>query len=161
MAKSKETKKDSSKDSNFQYIVRVENTDLDGNKNLLLGLTKIKGIGVNFSRIVCRLANIDAGKKVGYLEKKEVEKIQDVIKNPDKYNFPKYLLNRRNDFGTGTDKHVLGPKVKFTMDQDIKRLKKIRAYRGLRHMFNLPVRGQRIGSNHRRTKILKKRRSKK
>lgn len=154
-AKAQEEKPD------FKYVIRIESTDLNGNKNIVVSLTSIDGIGDNLARAVLRVAKIPFGKKTGYLTDEEVAKIDDIIRNLDKYNIPLYMFNRRRDYDTGVDKHLIGNAVKFTEDQDIKRMKKIRTWVGLRHMFNLPVRGQRTNSNHRRTKVIKKRKTRK
>ena len=61
-------------------------------------------------------------------------------------------MNRRRDYDTGEDKHLLIGTLQFSKDNDIKRLKKIKALRGMRHQKGLPVRGQRTKSNFRRNK---------
>ena len=81
-----------------------------------------------------------------------VSKINDVIKNPAKYNFPEWLLNRRKDYDDGTDKHIVVGDLKFTHSNDLKRLQRIKSYRGLRLAWGLTVRGQRTKSNFRRNK---------
>lgn len=144
----------------FKYVIRLESTDLNGNKNIVVSLTSIDGIGDNLARAVLKIAKIPFTKKTGYLTDEEIAKIDDIIRNLEKYEIPSYMFNRRRDYDTGLDKHLIGNTVKFVEDQDIKRMKKIRVWRGLRHMFNLPVRGQRTGSNHRRTKVIKKRKTK-
>ena len=65
---------------------------------------------------------------------------------------PKYLLNRRSDFEEGEHKHLVGSDLELQKDFDIKRLKKIKSYRGFRHMSGLPSRGQRTKSNFRKNK---------
>lgn len=153
--------KNEEKTSEFKYVVRLESTDLNGQKNIVVSLTSISGIGDNLARVILKIAKIPFTKKTGYLSDEEIAKIDDVMRNPEKYKIPTYMLNRRRDYSTGTDKHLIGNAVKFTEDQDIKRMKKIRSWKGLRHMFNLPVRGQRLNANHRRTKVIKKRKTKK
>jgi small subunit ribosomal protein S13 len=56
--------------------------------------------------------------------------------------FPKFILNRRNDFETGKDSHITGNDLDLSEELDIKRLKKIRSFRGLRHAMGQPTRGQ-------------------
>ena len=53
---------------------------------------------------------------------------------------------------SGEDQHVSGADLKLRREFDIKRLKKIRSYRGIRHVANLPVRGQRTKANFRRNR---------
>ena len=47
----------------FKHLVRIVNTDLDGNKHISIALKKIKGVGFMFSNMVCSIANIDGRKK--------------------------------------------------------------------------------------------------
>jgi len=62
------------------------------------------------------------------------------------------MLNRRKDYEDGTDKHIILGDLKFTKDNDIKRMKKIKSNKGYRHAWGLPVRGQRTKSNFRKNK---------
>ena len=62
------------------------------------------------------------------------------------------MLNRRNDPEDGSDKHLLSSDLKFTVENDIKMMKKIKCYKGVRHSLGQPVRGQRTKSNFRRNK---------
>lgn len=136
----------------FRHILRVINTDLDGNKSIMQGLRKIKGISHMFSNAVLTVTGIDKTKKVGYVQDSEVQMIEDAIKNPAKYDIPIWLLNRRKDYETGVDTHLLSADLTYQHENDLKRLKKIRSYRGVRHMSGLPVRGQRTKANFRRNK---------
>ena len=136
----------------FNHIVRIFNTDLDGNKKILQALRKIKGISFMFSSAICTLASIDQNKKAGYLEEIQVKKIEEILKEPLKFNIPLWMFNRRKDPDDGKNKHIIGPELKFTHENDIRMLKKIRCYKGVRHSFGLPVRGQRTKSNFRRNK---------
>ena len=136
----------------IKYLVRIYNTDLDGNKPLYHGLTKIKGVGVMTANMVCNLLKFDKFKKVGLLTDDEVEKINDFLKNPKKYGAPSWMLNRRKDYETGEDKHLLTTDLQLVKQEDIKRLRKIKSYRGVRHGLRLPVRGQRTKSNFRKNK---------
>ena len=65
---------------------------------------------------------------------------------------PTYILNRRMDMDSGEDKHLLGSDLDLQKEFDIKRLKKIKSYKGYRHMSNLPLRGQRTRSNFRKNR---------
>ena len=136
----------------FRHIVRVGSTDLKGEKALYLSLQKIKGVGENFARAVCVLAKIDFMKQTGTLEDKEVKALEAVLENPAKAGVPKHFLNRLDDYETGEDKHLFLADLDFEKDQDIKRLRKIKSYRGLRHQWRLPLRGQRTQSNFRPNK---------
>ncbi len=140
------------KKDNFKHIVRVANIDIPGEKSVSIALTKIKGIGINFARVLCKLAGIEAGKKTGYLEDKEIEKLNEVAKEPAKSGVPTWMFNRKKDYETGENKHLLTSTLNFTQDNDLKRIKKIKTLRGMRHQRKLPVRGQRTRSNFRRSK---------
>ena len=137
---------------NIKHLVRIANTDLDGNVKMYKGLTKIKGISFMFSNMLCSLTGISKDKKAGTLTDAEIAKLNDVIKDPLKFNAPKWMLNRRKDFEDGKDKHLVAGNISFVQDTDIKIMKKIRCYKGVRHMANLPVRGQKTRSNFRKNK---------
>lgn len=134
---------------NEERIVRILSKDIEGKMKIYPGLTKIKGVSWTLSSATCVALNIDKDKKIGALTDKEVEKITEFLKNP---KLPKRLLNRRSDFETGENKHLLGSDLDLTKEFDIKRLKKIKSYRGLRHSIGLPLRGQRTKSNFRRNR---------
>jgi len=130
-------------------IVRILSRDIEGGMTIYAGLTKIKGVSWTLSNAVCKKLNIDKKRKIGSLTIDEVKKISNFLKNPD---VPSYLINRRKDFETGEDKHLTGSDLELRKEFDIKRLKKIKSYRGFRHMSNLPVRGQRTRSHFRRNR---------
>jgi len=131
-------------------IVRIVQTDIPGHKRLLTGLTYIKGVSWTISNAICKILKLDPNKKVADLDKAELEKLNDFLKNPS--GFPEFLLNRRKDFETGDDAHLIGTDLDMKKEFDIRRLKKIRSYRGLRHAFGHPTRGQRTKSNFRSKK---------
>jgi len=135
----------------FKYLVRIANTDLDGNKQIMYALTKIKGIGYSFASATCVAANVNKTKKAGYLNEEEVRRLDDAIKNASKL-LPAWMLNRRKDFDDGTDKHFLTGELDFFRETDIRRMKKIKCYKGVRHILGMPVRGQRTRSNFRKNK---------
>ena len=136
----------------LKYFVRIANTDLDGSKPICHSLTKIKGISFMFSNAICNAAGIEKTKKTGYLTDEETLKIDGVIKDPLKFKLPLWLFNRQRDPEDNTNKHLTGSTLTFTQDNDIKMMKKIRSYKGIRHSLGLPVRGQRTRSNFRRNK---------
>jgi small subunit ribosomal protein S13 len=136
----------------FQHLVRIVNTDLEGNKQIAYALRKIKGVGFQFANLICSLSGIDKTKKVGYLSEEDIKKLDDVIKNPSKSGVPNWMLNRRRNYEDDANKHLITSDLDFAKDNDIKRMKKIKSYKGVRHMFGLPVRGQRTKSNFRRQK---------
>ena len=139
-------------DKNFKHIIRIANTDLAGNKPINHALKKIKGIGFMFANMVCNLTNVDRTKKAGNLSNHEIDAINTFLTNPSKQGAPEWMLNRRRDFQTGEAKHLVMGDLKFTKENDVRKLKKIKSYVGTRHMFGLPSRGQKTKSNFRKNK---------
>jgi small subunit ribosomal protein S13 len=134
----------------FRLLVRIGNVDIDGNKKVCYALSKIKGVSFSFANAVCQVSGIDKFKKIGDLTDAEVKKLDEIIFDPLKYKIPKWLLNRRMDYETGEDKHLLSGDLDFTKSNDIRRLRRIKSRRGLRHAAGLPVRGQRTRGNFRK-----------
>ncbi|MFH7880478.1 MAG: 30S ribosomal protein S13 [Candidatus Aenigmatarchaeota archaeon] len=134
----------------IEGIVRILNTDLIANKNLLYGLTGIKGVSYTFSKAVLTVLGLDAKRKMGSLTQEEIEKIEDCLKNPEKYGIPSFLYNRKRDPELGIDRHLVGPDVKIAENFDIKREIELKTYKGFRHMYGLPVRGQKTRSHFRK-----------
>jgi len=130
-------------------LVRILWKDLRGDKKLMAGLTGIKGISWTFANAVCKTLNIDENKKIQDLSKGEMVKLEEFAKNP---SVPAFLKNRQKDFDDGEDKHLSGTDLKLRNEFDVKRLRKIRSYRGTRHMLGLPVRGQRTKANFRKNR---------
>jgi small subunit ribosomal protein S13 len=152
MAEQKQIPQDKRKD--YSSIVRILQTDIPGDKNVLTGLTYIKGVSWGFSNAMCKILKLKPSKKVLELDAKDIEKITAFLNNPSP-ELPKFMLNRRNDFETGKDAHLIGTGLDMKKEFDIRRLKKIRSYRGWRHATGQPTRGQRTKS-HFRTKGKKK-----
>ncbi len=136
----------------LKYFVRIANTDLDGNRTIGQALTKIKGISFMLSNAICNAVGIEKTKKAGYLTDEEIAGIDEIIKDPIKFKLPTWLFNRRKDPEDNADKHLIGTNLTFTQENDIKMMKKIKSYKGIRHMLGLPVRGQRTRSNFRKNK---------
>jgi small subunit ribosomal protein S13 len=144
--------KESKYGADFRHIVRIANTDLVGGKQIHMALHKIKGVSFMFSNFICYSAKVDPRKITGLLKEDEVSKLEDVIRNPAKHNCPNWMLNRRKDYETGQDMHLITTELNLSTDNDIKRMKKIKSYKGIRHMIGQPVRGQRTKSNFRKNK---------
>jgi len=133
-----------------KQIIRIINSDIPGGKQVYDALTKISGVSYSLSSAICNVMNFDKYRKVGTLSQEEVKKIEDILKNPSKHNLPHYLFNRRKDPETGQDTHLITVDLKLTKEMDIKKLKRIRAYKGIRHALGLPVRGQKTRSHFRK-----------
>ena len=143
MAQETQTRKDE------ERIVRILSKDIEGKMKIYPGLTKIKGVSWSISNAVCNTMGIDKNKKIGSLTDDEIKKIIEFIKNP---KIPVFLVNRRFDFETGKDRHLVGTDLDLRKDFDIKRLRGIKSYRGLRHQMGLPSRGQRTKAHFRKNK---------
>jgi len=139
-------------DQGFKHIVRIANTDLDGNRKIIDALKKIKGINFSFSNMICNFVGVDKNKRTGTLLDSEIKQIDEAVNDPRKFGAPSWMLNRRKDYETGEDIHLLSSDLSFVQDNDIKMMKKIKSYKGLRHARGLTVRGQRTRSNFRRNK---------
>ena len=86
----------------------------------------------------------------GELTSEELERIVTIIQNPTQYKIPTWFLNRQRDITDGKDQQVLANGVDSKLREDLERLKKIRAHRGLRHYWGLRVRGQHSKTTGRR-----------
>eukprot|EP01128_Nolandella_sp_AFSM9_P004628 TRINITY_DN20_c0_g4_i1.p2 TRINITY_DN20_c0_g4~~TRINITY_DN20_c0_g4_i1.p2 ORF type:complete len:157 (+),score=46.60 TRINITY_DN20_c0_g4_i1:179-649(+) len=126
----------------FQHILRILNTNIDGKQNIVYALTSIKGVGRRFSNLVCKRANVDITKRAGELSKEEIDKVLTVMQHPTQFKIPVWFLNRQKDFVTGGNKQIIANQVASSLREDLQRLKKIRSHRGLRHYWHLRVRGQ-------------------
>jgi len=127
---------------NFQHILRVLNTNVDGKTNAMYALTAIKGIGRRYANIVMKKADIPLNKRAGELTEEEVEKLITIMQNPRQYKIPDWFLNRNRDIKDGKTGQMLANLLDNKLREDLERLKKIRAHRGLRHYWGLRVRGQ-------------------
>jgi len=136
------------KEDDFRYIVRIANTDIDGEKKLVRGLTSIKGIGMHMSTLIISETNIDRDIKIGNLTDKQIEKIKDALDNINN-SAPKWMLNNRKDYETGKNIHLIGSDIDMRLREKINIMKKIRCYKGIRHERGLPARGQRTRANNR------------
>jgi small subunit ribosomal protein S13 len=127
------------------------NTDLDGKKQTISALRKIKGVNYSMANAACVISGISRGKKIGELSDAEVKKLNDTLSDTANL-IPVWMLNRRKDSETGASKHLFTSAIDFTKDMDLRVMKRIKSYRGVRHSFGLPVRGQRTKSNFRKNK---------
>merc|ERR1711935_908520 len=85
----------------FQHILRILNTNVEGKRNVVFGLTKIKGLGRRFTDLICKKAEVDVNKRAGELTADEIEKLVAIIQNPRQFKIPLWFLNRQKDFKTG------------------------------------------------------------
>ncbi|KAL1991087.1 hypothetical protein VTN49DRAFT_5591 [Thermomyces lanuginosus] len=136
--------------SNFQYILRLLNTNVDGKQKIMYALTRIKGVGRRYANLVCKKADVDLSKRAGEMTAEELERIVTIIQNPTQYKIPTWFLNRQRDFTDGKSSQLIANVVDSKLREDLERLKKIRSHRGLRHYWGLRVRGQHTKTTGRR-----------
>lgn len=101
-------------------MVRLSGIVIPDNKKADVGLTYVYGIGLTSSRIILRSANIDFNKKVKDLSNDDVSRIQGILD--------------RN--------YTIEGNLRRQVGDNIKRLKEIGTWRGMRHARRLPVRGR-------------------
>merc|ERR1712117_145067 len=126
----------------FQHILRVQNTNIDGDIKVTHALTSIRGMGRRFTDLVLKKAEIDRSKRAGQLTEAEMEQIQTVMANPKNFKIPTWFLNRQRDWKDGKDGQMTSNNLDNKPREDIERMKKIRLHRGIRHWWGYPVKGQ-------------------
>ena len=104
-----------------------------------------------FSRSVCTATGIDGRRKVGMLSETEVKTLENFVKKPQ---LPTWMLNRRKDNETGDNIHLTMSDLDLKKREDINTMRRIRAYKGIRHELGQPVRGQRTRSSFRTQKTV-------
>ncbi|XP_033051210.1 40S ribosomal protein S18-like [Trachypithecus francoisi] len=134
----------------FQHILRVLNTNIDGRWKIAFAITAIKGVGRRHAHVVLRKADIDLTKWAAELTEDEVERVITIMENPRQYKIPDWFLNRQKDVKDGKYSQVLANGLENKLREDLERLKKIRAHRGLYHFWSLRVRGQHTKTTGRR-----------
>lgn len=77
----------------------------------------------------------DLTSSAGELTTEELERIVTIIQNPTQYKIPEWFLNRQKDIIDGKNSQLLANALDNKLREDLERLKKIRAHRGVRHSF--------------------------
>ena len=108
-------------------MARIAGVDIPDNKRGEIGLTYIFGIGPKTSYDILTEAKIDPTVRVKNLNDAEISRIQDII----------------------NANYTIEGELQRVVTANIKRLRDINSYRGLRHKANLPARGQRTRTNAR------------
>ncbi len=138
----------------YRYIVRIMGTDVQGTLKTSYAVSQVKGVSSSLSNAVLKKAGVNPDVRVGLITESDVEKIEDVIRDPARYGIPAWMFNRRKDTDTGKDEHVLSADLAFKIKTDIDGAKEIRSWRGYRHAYSLKVRGQRTKTTGRAGKAL-------
>ena len=154
VAEAKEEKVEAKKKSgdhkkDFKYIVRIADTDLDGEKKVIYALTGLKGVGLRLACFIADKAGVDRHEKIGNLSDDQIENIKSVVSNLGSI-LPDWMTNHRNEYYGGKNLHLIGSNLLMRLREDVNLLKKIRSYRGIRHELGLAVRGQRTRANKRK-----------
>ncbi len=108
-------------------VVRIAGATLPSQKRVETALTYLYGIGLTLSQQVLQQAKVDPNIRVKDLTEAQANKLRELIEK----------------------QHKVEGDLKREVLMNIKRLKEIGAYRGLRHSKNLPTRGQRTKTNSR------------
>jgi small subunit ribosomal protein S13 len=108
-------------------LIRIGGVTLPQDKRIVISLTYIYGIGDTTAKKILAAVKIDPNVRVKNLKEEDEAKIREFIK-------ANYKIEG------DLKREVLG---------NIKRLKEIKCYRGIRHSKNLPLRGQRTKTNSR------------
>ena len=111
-------------------MARIAGVDIPNNKRVEIALTYIYGIGLKSAQDILAKTGIDPNTRAKDLTESEVAKLRDVIE---------------------ADYHVEGD-LRRLVSNNIKRLKDINSYKGMRHKAKLPVNGQRTRTNARTRK---------
>ena len=138
----------------YRYIIRIMGTDAAGTLKTAYALTEIKGISLSLSNAILKKAGVNPDLRAGFLTETEIDKIEEIIKEPTKYGLPTWLFNRRKDTETGKDMHLISADLVLRTKMDIDQAKEIRSWRGYRHAYGLKVRGQRTKPTGRAGKAL-------
>jgi len=106
---------------------RVAGVNIPDQKQIQIALTYIYGIGFSLSRKILNETKIDPSKKAGELKGEEIKKLKEIIEK----------------------NYKIEGELKREKMKNVKRLKDISCWRGLRHARGLPVRGQTTRTNSR------------
>jgi small subunit ribosomal protein S13 len=108
-------------------MIRIAGINIPENKRADVALGYLQGIGISNARVILSKVKVDPSVKMSGIDEAKVEQIREIIEK----------------------EYVVEGELRTEVSQNIKRMKEIGAYRGLRHIKNLPVRGQRTKTNGR------------
>jgi len=108
-------------------MARISGVTIPNDKQIHIALTYVYVIGPKFASDIVSKAKVDPTVRVKNMTDDEISRLQDVI----------------------NDNYIVEGELQRIVVGNIKRLKDINAYRGLRHKANLPSRGQRTKTNGR------------
>merc|ERR1711937_81939 len=143
----------------FQHILRIQNTNIDGNIKIGFALTSIRGMGRRYTDLVLKKSDIDRDLRAGQVNNEEIDRIQQTMLQPKQFKIPVWFLNRRRDMKDGKDSQLIANGLDNKLREDLERMKKMRLHRGIRHWWGVRVKGQKTkttGRHGRTVGVLKK-----
>ena len=108
-------------------MVRIAGVNIPDNKKIYISLGYIYGVGHSLAEKILKTASVDRDKRANKLTPQELNSLRDIIEKS----------------------YRVEGDLRREVTLNIKRLKDIGSYRGMRHKRNLPVRGQRTKTNSR------------
>ena len=110
-------------------MARIAGINIPTDKHIVIGLQSIFGIGQTRSKLICETLKLDPSTKVSKLTEEELESIREVV-----------------------SQYEVEGVLRREVSMNIKRLRDLGCYRGIRHRKSLPLRGQRTKTNARTRK---------
>ncbi|MGY5851937.1 MAG: 30S ribosomal protein S13, partial [Candidatus Thorarchaeota archaeon] len=109
----------------YRYIVRLADKDIDGQENLLQGVTRISGVGLRFSKAMLTMLGLDPSMRLGLVTDEDLKRIEAMLKDPLNSGLPQWYVNRPRDRMSGRMLHLTGADLQFAHKNDIDRLRRI------------------------------------
>ena len=110
-------------------MARIAGINIPTDKHIVIGLQSIFGIGQTRSKLICETLKLDPSTKVSELTEDQLESVREVVSN-----------------------YEVEGDLRREVSMNIKRLRDLGCYRGIRHRKSLPLRGQRTKTNARTRK---------
>ena len=110
-------------------MARIAGINIPTDKHILIGLQSIFGIGQTRSKLICETLKLEPSTKVSELTEDQLESIRVAVSN-----------------------YEVEGDLRREVAMNIKRLRDLGCYRGIRHRKSLPLRGQRTKTNARTRK---------
>lgn len=128
--------------------------DLPGDVRIARALRQIRGIGASMAHAVLLKSGIQKDIKLGDLNEAQLSSLAKILENLSKQGFPAWMLNHRKEYTTGISTHFIEGELEFAQREDVQRMKRMRSYKGVRHILGLRVRGQRTRSTGRKGTVM-------
>ena len=110
-------------------MARIAGINIPTHKHIVIGLQSIFGIGETRSKLICKILKIEPSTKVSELTEDQLESIRNTV-----------------------SQYEVEGDLRREVAMNIKRLRDLGCYRGIRHRKGLPLRGQRTKTNARTRK---------